>query len=86
MLAGIDLGAVSIDDLSSLPTMTKRDLNGNWDQIVTEADVLAFLEGKIAKWQMPKGVVWIDEVPKTSVGKFSKKTLRDEYAGTLMPG
>jgi acyl-CoA synthetase (AMP-forming)/AMP-acid ligase II len=46
----------------------------------------AFLEGKIAKWQMPKGVVWIDEVPKTSVGKFSKKTLRDEYADTLMDG
>jgi fatty-acyl-CoA synthase len=35
---------------------------------------------------MPKGVVWIDEVPKTSVGKFSKKTLRDEYATTLMGG
>jgi fatty-acyl-CoA synthase len=52
---------------------------------LTEAEVLAFLEGKIAKWQMPKGVVWIDEVPKTSVGKFSKKTLRDEYAGALMP-
>jgi acyl-CoA synthetase (AMP-forming)/AMP-acid ligase II len=36
--------------------------------------------------QMPKGVVWIDEVPKTSVGKFSKKTLRDEYGGALMSG
>jgi hypothetical protein len=35
---------------------------------------------------MPKGVVWIDEVPKTSVGKFSKKTLRDEYSTTLMGG
>ena len=54
---------------------------------LTEDEVLAFLEGKIAKWQMPKGVVWIDEVPKTSVGKFSKKTLRDEYATphALMP-
>ena len=31
-------------------------------------------------------VVWIDEVPKTSVGKFSKKTLRDEYGGALMSG
>ncbi len=51
---------------------------------LTEDEVLAFLEGKIAKWQMPEGVVFIDEVPKTSVGKFSKKTLRDEYAGTLM--
>ncbi len=47
--------------------------------------MLAFLEGKIAKWQMPKGVIWIDEVPKTSVGKFSKKTLRDEHATAFMP-
>ena len=53
---------------------------------LTEDEVLSFLEGKIAKWQMPKGVVWIDEVPKTSVGKFSKKTLRDEYSTTLMNG
>ena len=35
-LAGVDLGAVSIDDLSSLPTMSKRDLNDNWDAIVTD--------------------------------------------------
>ena len=42
--------------------------------------MIAYLEGKVAKWQLPKGVVWIDEVPKTSVGKFSKKTLRDEFA------
>ena len=51
---------------------------------LTEADVITYLEGKVAKWQLPKGVVWIDEVPKTSVGKFSKKTLRDEYASALM--
>ena len=51
---------------------------------LSEDDVLGYLEGKIAKWQMPKGVVWIAEVPKTSVGKFSKKTLRDEYAQQLM--
>ncbi len=51
---------------------------------LTEADVLGFLEGKIAKWQLPKGVVWIDEVPKTSVGKFSKKTLRERFALHLM--
>jgi fatty-acyl-CoA synthase len=51
---------------------------------VTEDEILAHLAGKVAKWQLPKGVVWIDEVPKTSVGKFSKKTLRDEYADVLM--
>lgn len=38
-LAGVDVGAVSIDDLSSLPTMTKRDLNDNWDAIVTDPDL-----------------------------------------------
>jgi len=54
------------------------------DSTLTEDDVIAYLEGKVAKWQLPKGVVWITEVPKTSVGKFSKKTLREEYADALM--
>ena len=35
---------------------------------------------KVAKWQLPDDVVFIDEVPKTSVGKFSKKTLRERFA------
>lgn len=51
---------------------------------VTEASILEFLDGKVAKWQLPKGVVWIDEVPKTSVGKFSKKDLRAEFGDMLM--
>ena len=51
---------------------------------LTEDEVVSFLEGKVAKWQLPKGVVWIDEVPKTSVGKFSKKDLRAEYGDLLM--
>jgi len=51
---------------------------------VTEDEILQHLQGRVAKWQLPKGIVWIDEVPKTSVGKFSKKTLRDEYAQELM--
>ncbi|WP_394938144.1 long-chain fatty acid--CoA ligase [uncultured Ilumatobacter sp.] len=54
------------------------------DDSLTEEAVIAHLEGKIAKWQMPKGIVWIDEVPKTSVGKFSKKTLRDDHADLFM--
>ncbi|MGA9278830.1 MAG: long-chain fatty acid--CoA ligase [Ilumatobacter sp.] len=50
----------------------------------TEESILEFLDGKVAKWQLPKGVIWIDEVPKTSVGKFSKKTLRESHQNTLM--
>ncbi|MEJ7799983.1 MAG: long-chain fatty acid--CoA ligase [Ilumatobacter sp.] len=48
-------------------------------------EVLDYLQGKIAKWQMPDDIVFIDEVPKTSVGKFSKKTLRDEYGDYQLP-
>jgi fatty-acyl-CoA synthase len=47
---------------------------------LTEEDVLEFLRSRVAKWWLPDGVVFIDEVPKTSVGKFSKKTLRDRFA------
>jgi len=38
--------------------------------------VLSFLEDKVAKWWLPDDVVFLEEIPKTSVGKFSKKELR----------
>ena len=46
---------------------------------LTESAVLEFIAPRLAKWQVPDHVVFIDEVPKTSVGKFSKKTLRDRF-------
>jgi fatty-acyl-CoA synthase len=52
---------------------------------LTKGEVLAHLADKVAKWQLPDDVVFIDEVPKTSVGKFSKKTLRDEFASYELP-
>ena len=39
-----------------------------------------YLEGKVAHWQVPERWAFIDEVPKTSVGKFDKKVLRRRYA------
>lgn len=38
----------------------------------------AYLEGQFAKWWIPDDIVFIDEVPKTSVGKFLKAALRDQ--------
>ncbi|RPA59378.1 fatty acid--CoA ligase [Gordonia oryzae] len=38
-----------------------------------------FLSDKIAKWQLPENWTVINEVPKTSVGKFDKKRLRAQY-------
>ena len=40
---------------------------------LTSEDILEWLDGRIAKWWMPDRVEFIEEVPKTSVGKFSKK-------------
>jgi fatty-acyl-CoA synthase len=39
-----------------------------------------FLDGKVASWQVPENWTFIDEVPKTTVGKFDKKVLRARYA------
>ena len=52
---------------------------------LTKDEVLVFLEDKVAKWWLPDDVVFIDEIPKTSVGKFSKKDLRDQFEGYQLP-
>jgi fatty-acyl-CoA synthase len=43
---------------------------------VTQEEVIDFLRDKVARWWLPDEVRFIDEVPKTSVGKFDKKVLR----------
>ena len=40
------------------------------------ADLRDFLASHVAKWQLPERWTFIGEVPKTSVGKFDKKVLR----------
>jgi fatty-acyl-CoA synthase len=46
---------------------------------MTPDDILSHLRPRVAKIWMPDRVEFIDEVPKTSVGKFDKKVLRDRY-------
>ncbi len=55
------------------------------DEELTKDEVIAFLDGRVAKWWLPDDVVFIDEVPKTSVGKFSKKDLRDRFGDHRLP-
>ena len=52
---------------------------------LTRDEVLEFLEPRVAKWWLPDDVVFIDEVPKTSVGKFSKKDLRERFGDHKLP-
>jgi len=46
------------------------------DATVTPAELTAFLEGRVAKWWLPERWTFVEEIPKTSVGKFDKKVLR----------
>ncbi|HEX4699410.1 MAG TPA: long-chain fatty acid--CoA ligase [Actinomycetes bacterium] len=47
---------------------------------VTVEELREHLAAKVASWQLPERWAFIDEVPKTSVGKFDKKVIRRQYA------
>ncbi len=52
---------------------------------LTKEDLIEFLTGRVAKWQLPDDVAFVDEIPKTSVGKFSKKDLRERFSDYKLP-
>ena len=47
---------------------------------VDEASVLKALDGRLAKFKMPKRVFVVDELPRNAMGKVQKNILRDTYA------
>jgi fatty-acyl-CoA synthase len=50
------------------------------DVSVTPEELRSFLGERVPRWQLPERWAFISEVPKTSVGKFKKTTLREQYA------
>ena len=48
-------------------------------------EILAYLEGKVAKWWIPEDAVFVDEIPHTATGKISKKDLRVQFADYQAP-
>ncbi|MBC7580138.1 MAG: malonyl-CoA synthase [Tardiphaga sp.] len=46
---------------------------------LTEAGVIAALDGRIAKFKMPKRVLFVDDLPRNTMGKVQKNVLRDTY-------
>ncbi len=57
---------------------------GDADEAAVEAEVMELLSEEYPKWWLPDDVVFIESVPKTATGKFSKKDLRDEYTDSSM--
>ena len=53
---------------------------------VTEEELRQYLleEKKFAKWWLPDKFIFLDEIPKTSVGKFLKRELREQYRDVLL--
>ncbi len=52
---------------------------------VTKQEILDFLTPRVAKWWLPDDVVFIEAVPKTSVGKFNKRALREQFREYTLP-
>jgi fatty-acyl-CoA synthase len=49
------------------------------------SELREFLSGRVAKWWLPDELVVVDEVAKTSVGKYDKKVLRAQLAEMVLP-
>jgi len=48
---------------------------------LTEADILSFCDGKMARYKLPKGAAFIEVIPRNANGKVLKRLLREEFPG-----
>jgi acyl-CoA synthetase (AMP-forming)/AMP-acid ligase II len=53
---------------------------------VTRDELLRFYEGKVAKWQVPDDVAFVDAIPLGATGKMQKNKLREQFKGRRLPG
>ena len=53
---------------------------------VTEEELLAFYDGKVASWQVPDKVIFVDDLPLGATGKVVKATLREAHGDVLWDG
>ena len=53
---------------------------------VTREDLLSFYEGKVAKWQVPDDVAFVDAIPLGATGKMQKMKLREQFKDHMLPG
>jgi fatty-acyl-CoA synthase len=54
-------------------------------QSATKAELLSFMEGKIARWWLPDDVAFVDEIPHTATGKIQKTALREKFKNYALP-
>ena len=61
-------------------------LRGEFREKVSGEEIREHLAKKFAKWQLPDEIIFVDGIPKTSVGKVDKKVIREEYRGIYTSG
>jgi fatty-acyl-CoA synthase len=49
-------------------------------------DILRFFDGRVAKWQIPDDVVFLDAIPLGATGKVQKMRLREQFRDYQLPG
>lgn len=59
-------------------------LKAGYKGTITKDDLIDFLKPQFAKWWLPDDIVFLEEIPKTSVGKFLKRALRDQLKDYLV--
>jgi fatty-acyl-CoA synthase len=52
---------------------------------ISEAELTEFLAAQFPKWWLPETYLFLDDLPKTSVGKFDKKAMREQYTAAAAP-
>jgi len=52
---------------------------------IAREELLAFYQGKVAKWWVPDDVTFVDQLPHTATGKLSKMTLRQQFKDYRFP-
>jgi fatty-acyl-CoA synthase len=72
------------------PKWSERPLlivvRGPEGQDLSAEEMLAWFDGKIAKWWTPEAVVFVDEIPHTATGKIQKVQLREMFKDYSFPG
>ena len=51
----------------------------------TKESIITHIAPRFARWQLPDDIVFVEAIPKTSVGKFDKKVIREQYKNYVLP-
>ena len=73
-----DMDGVIIDS-EALWRQAQREALASWGATVSEDDIKSYVRDHLARYKVPREVVFLDELPRNPTGKILKKELRKPY-------